>query len=217
MNAQGRPVDWSSMTRTALLVAVLSTSAAVAEETSINPAHSAPGLTRRPSESPFDRRFGLAGYALGGAGTYTSGGIGGRIRFEAFRWLGLDLFGEAMLVAVPRGLRHDHPIGFNLFVPFRFGERVRLRPTLGMCVTPSFLHSENPDAKSADTILVGVHAGGGVEVALHDRLSFFAEAKAVAWWGNDRSVEGWTTATTDLRWSVIGQANLGFTVHLGGT
>jgi len=195
------------MNRPALLACVLLTFTAFAEEPSI----------RRPSASPFDRRFGVAGYALGGYGTYGAGGVGGRIRYEALPFLGLDLYGEAMLVTVPRGLRHDHPIGFNLFVPFRVSERVRLRPFIGMCVTPSYLHPENPQAKSADTILVGAHAGGGVEVALHDRLSFFADAKAIAWWGNERSVEGWTNASTDLRWSFIGQANLGFTVHLGGT
>lgn len=173
--------------------------------------------TRRPSASPFERRFGLAGYALGGAGSYAAGGVGGRLRFEALPFLGLDLYAEAMLVAVPRGVRQDHPIGFNLFVPFRVSERVRLRPFIGMCVTPSLLHAENPQAPRADTVLVGAHAGGGVEVALHDRLSFFVDAKAIAWWGNERSVEGWTNATTDLRWSFIGQANVGLTVHLGGS
>lgn len=207
MNGRGPGAHCRRMNRLTLLTLLLATSAALADEVTL----------RRPSESPFDRRFGIAGYALGGTGTYSAGGIGGRVRYEAFRWLGLDLYAEAMIVSIPRGLRHDHPVGFNLFVPFRVGERVRLRPLIGMCVTPSFIHPDNPQAKTADTILVGAHLGGGVEVALHDRLSFFAEAKAIAWWGNDRSVEGWTTASTDLHWSVIGQANLGFTVHLGDT
>jgi hypothetical protein len=132
-------------------------------------------------------------------------------------FLGLDLFGEALIVPVAHGLRHDHPIGFNLFVPFRIGQVVRLRPLLGMCVTPSFFHPEEPGAPRADTILVGAHAGGGLELALHDRLSFFLEAKAVAWFGNDRSVQGWTGAVGgDVRPFLLGQAQLGFTFHLGG-
>jgi hypothetical protein len=175
-----------------------------------------PTLVTQPSKpEPFAHRFGFAGYAMGWAGTYGAGGVGGRIRFEAFPRLGLDLFGEALVVAVPRGFRHDHPIGFNLFVPFRVSQAMRLRALLGMCVTASFLHPESPMAPRADTILVGAHVGGGVEVALHDRLSAFADAKAVAWWGNDRSVEGWTSATTDLRWSFVGQLAIGLMVHFG--
>lgn len=168
-------------------------------------------------QSPFDRTFGIGAYATGWHGAYGGAGVGGRIRYEAFSFLGLDLFGEALLVSVPHGLRHDHPIGFNLFVPFRFGEVVRLRPLLGMCVTPSFFHPEEPGAPRADTVLVGAHAGGGLELALHDRLSFFLEAKAVAWFGNDRSVQGWTGVVSgEVRPFVLGQAQLGFTFHLGG-
>ncbi len=155
--------------------------------------------------------------STGWAGAYGGGGVGGRIRYEAFPFLGLDLFGEALIVPVAHGLRHDHPIGFNLFVPFRIGQVVRLRPLLGMCVTPSFFHPEEAGAPRADTILVGAHAGGGLELALHDRLSFFLEAKAVAWFGNDRSVQGWTGAVGgEVRPFLLGQAQLGFTFHLGG-
>lgn len=165
--------------------------------------------------TPFDHRWGLAGYALGWEGSYGAGGVGGRIRFEAFPRLGLELFGEALLVAVPRGLRHDHPIGFSLYVPFRVAERIRLRALGGMCVTPSFLHSEVPGAPRADTILLGAHLGGAADFALHERLSFFTELKSIVWWGNDRSVEGWTSASNDLRVSVLGQLALGFMVHFG--
>lgn len=173
--------------------------------------------TQVAKKSPFDRTFGIGTYATGWHGAYGGAGVGGRIRYEAFPFLGLDLFGEALLVPVPHGLRHDHPVGFNLYVPFRVGQVVRLRPLLGMCVTPSFFHPEEPGAPRADTVLVGFHAGGGVELALHDRLSFFLEAKAVTWFGNDRSVQGWTGVVSgEVRPFVLGQAQLGFTFHLGG-
>jgi hypothetical protein len=174
-------------------------------------------VTTPATRSPFTRTFGLGAYATGWAGAYGGDGVGGRIRYEAFSFLGLDLFGEALIVPVAHGMRHDHPIGFNLFVPFRVGQVVRLRPLLGMCVTASFFHPEEAGAPRADTILVGAHAGGGLELALHDRLSFFLEAKAVAWFGNDRSVQGWTGAVGgDVKPFLLGQAQLGFTFHLGG-
>lgn len=169
------------------------------------------------SKSPFDRTFGLGAYATGWAGAYGAGGVGGRIRVEPFSFLGIDLFGEALLVPVERGVRHDHPIGFNLFVPFRFGNVVRVRPLLGMCVTASFFHPDEPLAPRADTILFGVHGGVGLELALHDRLSFFTEAKTVVWFGNDRTVGGWTGNVEGVvRPFLVGQAQLGFTFHFGG-
>ncbi len=171
---------------------------------------------RFSSRSPFERPFALGAYVTGWHGAYGGAGVGARIRLEPFRFLGVDLFGEALLVQAAHGLRHDHPIGFNLYVPFRFG-RARLRPLVGMCVTASFIHPEEPGAPGANTILVGAHAGLGLEVALHDRLSFFAEGKAVVWVGNDRTVQGWTGAIgNEVRPFVVGQAQLGLLVHFGG-
>lgn len=209
MNVGAAGGHQSGMINRMLLVAVLvGSSVALAD---------APTLVQSTKRSPFDRTFGLGGYATGWAGAYGGAGVGGRLRYEAFSFLGLDLFGEALIVPVAQGVRHDHPVGFNLFVPFRVGEVVRLRPFLGMCVTPSFFHPAEAGAPRADTVLVGAHAGGGVELALHDRLSFFAEAKAVAWFGNDRSVQGWTGVVSgEVRPFVLGQAQLGFTFHLGG-
>ncbi len=165
-------------------------------------------------KSPFNNIFGFAAYGAVEAGSYFGGGVGGRIRVEPWSWIGVDLFGEALLVESPTGVRHDHPIGFNLYVPFTFG-RVRLRPLLGMCVTFSFIHPTEPDAPRADDVLFGAHLGAGFEVALHHRLSFFAEAKAVMWVGHDRSVQGWTGAVgNDITPFMVGQGNVGLMVHL---
>ncbi|GMU58571.1 MAG: hypothetical protein AMXMBFR34_03340 [Myxococcaceae bacterium] len=175
-----------------------------------------PAVRASRAPSPWDRTFGVAAYATGWHGSYGAGGVGGRVRVEPWRYLGVDLFGEALLVTTPFGVRHDHPIGFHLYVPFRLSERVRLRPLLGMCVVASFIEPAEPHAPRADDVLVGAHLGGGVDLALHSRLSFFAEAKAVLWVGHDRTVQGWTGAVgNQVMPFVVGQGQVGFTVHFG--
>lgn len=166
------------------------------------------------SSSPFERRFGVGAYATGWAGAYSAAGVGGRLRVEVLPFLGLDLFGEALLVTSPSGIRHDHPIGFNLYVPFTFG-RFRVRPLLGMCVTFSFIEPTEPTAPHADDVLFGAHLGAGAEYALFKHLSLFAEAKGVLWLGHDRSVAGWTGAVgNEVSPFPVAQVQVGLTFHL---
>jgi hypothetical protein len=175
-----------------------------------------PAVQGTKKVSPYDRSFGLGGYATGWSGVYGGAGVGGRLRIEPWRFVGVDLYGEALLVQAPSGLRHDHPIGFHLYVPFRFGERVRLRPLVGMCAVASFIEPAEPGAPRADDVLVGAHLGVGVDLALHSRLSFFAEAKGVAWMGHDRSVQGWTgSVSNQVQPFLVAQAQLGLMVHFG--
>jgi hypothetical protein len=170
--------------------------------------------TREPS--PYERTFGVGAYATGWEGAYGGAGVGGRIRIEPWRFVGADLFGEALLVQAPSGLRQDHPIGFHLYLPVRFGERVRLRPFVGLCAVASFIEPSEPFAPRADDVLVGAHVGAGVDLALHSRLSFFAEAKGVLWMGHDRSVQGWTGAVgNQVQPFAVAQAQLGLMVHFG--
>lgn len=192
------------------LVVILAMTSLVASAEELGVAKSVPQL------SPFDRMFGVGAYATGWAGAYGAYGVGGRVRVEPLSWLGVDLFGEAYLVTTPHGIRHDHPIGFNLYTPFRFGSVVRLRPLLGMCVVASFIEPTEPQAPRADDVLVGAHAGAGLEFALGSRVSLFAEAKAVVWVGHDRTVQGWTGAVgNQMQPFVVGQGQVGLTVHLG--
>ena len=175
-------------------------------------------VQRFRDRSPFDRTFGIGAYATGWAGAYGGAGLGARVRIELLPWLGTDLFGEALVVTAPSGIRHDHPIGFNLFFPIRLVNVVRLRPLIGMCVVASFIEPTEPQAPRADDVLVGAHAGAGLEIALHHRLSFFVEGKAVVWVGHDRSVQGWTGAVgNEVQPFLVGQAQLGLTFHLGGS
>lgn len=169
-----------------------------------------------PVVSPFDRVFGLGFYGTGWTGSYAGAGVGGRIRIEPWRYFGLDLFGEALLVQAPSGLRHDHPIGFNIYVPLRLDPLWRIRPLLGMCVVGSFIEAEQKGAPRADDVLVGAHAGAGVERALGSYFSVFAEVQGSVWMGHDRAVQGWTGAVgNDLRPFGVAQAMMGVSAHLG--
>lgn len=175
-----------------------------------------PAVRAAREVSPYERTFGVGAYATGWGGAYGGAGVGGRIRIEPWRFIGADLFGEALVVQAPSGVRHDHPVGFHLYVPIRFGERVRLRPLIGMCVVASFIEPNEPGAPRADDVLVGAHVGAGLDLALHSRLSFFAEAKGVVWMGHDRSVQGWTGAVgNEVQPFVVAQAQLGLMVHFG--
>ncbi len=209
MNFPEIPGHFRRMHKRILLV-MLVAAPVFAQETQV----AAPAPEPAPkSRSPFDNYLGIAAYGTGEGGSYAGGGIGARVRIQPWRFVGVDLFGEAMMVASPHGLRHDHPIGFNLFAMFRFG-RVAIKPLLGACVTFSFIEPTEADAPRADDVLFGPHAGVGLEVALHRRLSFFAEGKAVLWFGHDRSLQGWTGAVGgNVQPFVVGQGMIGLMFH----
>ncbi|MCU0659576.1 MAG: hypothetical protein MUF64_31215 [Polyangiaceae bacterium] len=161
----------------------------------------------------------LAGIGVHGAtvrGDYDGVGLGGRIRVEPWRRLGVDLFGEILRLQVPRGTRLDVPLGFHLYTPLPLSEDLRLRPFLGMCVAGSSIHPEERDAPRADDVLGGVLGGMGLDLAVHEHISLFVEAKAVLWLGHDRTVQRWTGAVdNEARLFTIGQAQLGVMVHPG--
>jgi hypothetical protein len=165
--------------------------------------------------SPFDRPAAVAGYATGWDGSYGAGGVGGRIRYEPGEKVGVDLFGESYLVATPTGIRHDHPVGFDLYAPISVGP-ARLKPLFGMCVVGSFIESKAEDAPGADDLLFGAHTGLGLEVPASDRASGFVEARTIGWLGHDRAVQGWSgSVSSTLRGFVVGQVDFGLTLHLG--
>ncbi len=162
-----------------------------------------------------DRPLSFSAYGVGWAGAYAAGGLGGRLSFGLGRWVGVGLFGEALVVDVPGGLRHDHPIGFDLFVPVRLGERVRLRPEAGMCAVFSLHEPERSGAPRSDDVLFGLHAGLGLDVALASSLSVFADVKALGYLGHERVSSGWTGAVGgEYTTFGVGQASLGVTLHV---
>ena len=210
MNFPEIPGHSRGMLRPISLVVMLMAAPVFAQQDEVAQPAPTPAPTKH---SPFDNYLGIAAYGTGEGGSYAGGGLGGRLRIQPWRFVGVDLFGEAMLVASPHGIRHDHPIGFNLFAMFRFG-RVALKPLLGACVTFSFIEPTEADAPRADDVLFGPHAGLGLEVALHRRLSFFAEGKAVLWFGHDRALQGWTGAVGgNVQPFVVGQGMVGLMFH----
>ena len=174
--------------------------------------------TAQEPEAPvhaFDREFAAAVYATGHAGSYLSGGLGGRLRWQPFEHFGVEAYLEATLVDWPGGLRHDYPNGFNVYVPIRAGD-FQLRGFVGFCDILSFIEPEEQHAPRADDILFGAHAGVGLEWAAHSMWSLFADLQANFYGGHDRTAEGWTGGVDEeltFFWNV--QLNVGVQFHLG--
>ncbi len=168
----------------------------------------------------FDRPWAVGVYATGWEGPYGAAGIGGRLRFEVFPGsLGVEVFGESALAETPEGfeLRHDHQVGFNLFVPFRFAHDWRFRPLLGFCAIFSFAEAEDPHLHDTEDILFGAHAGVGLEWSLTSWISVFVDAQAYAYSGHRYGKGRWTASLgSDLELTASIQAQAGLQLHLGG-
>ena len=195
----------------AALVAALGTSSiARAQE-------DAPPAQENVKLGAFDKPFALAGYAVGWAGAYEAAGVGGRARWEMARGsFGVEVLAEHLAVDWQGGFRHDHPIGFNLYVPFALSKNVRIRPLLGACTVFSFVEPAHAGAPRADDILFGVHGGAGIEVAIDDMLSWFLDAQGIVYLAHDRTSAGWTGAVgPDVHSIAVFQPTTGLQLHLG--
>ncbi|HJL01193.1 MAG TPA: hypothetical protein RMH85_16200 [Polyangiaceae bacterium LLY-WYZ-15_(1-7)] len=175
----------------------------------------APDRTRWSQRHAFERDFALGLYATGWAGRYLGAGAGARARWEPFDRLGVEVFAEGLKVENPDGLRHDHPVGFNLYVPWRVSENVRLRPLFGFCAVFSFLHPEQDGLDRVDDVHFGIHGGAGVEVALGRFVSLFLDVQGVLYFGHDRYAGGWDVHLEDQvsAWGLV-QGAAGVQVHL---
>lgn len=164
----------------------------------------------------FDRPFTFSGYGSGWAGSYLAGGIGGRVGWEPFAELGVEVFGEGHIVEWESGIRHDHQIGFNLYVPFEVLPNFRIRPLFGFCTVFSLIEPESSSAPRADDVLFGAHLGVGIEVGVEQWGSWFLEAQGAVWAGHDRSQTRWTGVVEDT-YAPFGTAQLitGFSIHFG--
>lgn len=169
------------------------------------------------SPAALDRPFSIGGYVSGWAGSYLAGGVGGRIGWEPFDELGVQVFGEGHVVEwAGAGIRHDHQIGFDLYIPITLVPGVRLRPLFGFCTVFSLIEPDPATAPRADDVLFGAHAGLGLEIGISTWGSFFVEAQGTVWAGHDRSQSRWTGAVEDT-YAPFGTAQLitGFAVHFG--
>lgn len=167
-------------------------------------------------QTAFDRPFAIGVYASGWLGAYAAIGGGGRLRWEPFDLLGVEVFGEGHAVEWPGAIRHDHQLGFNLYVPIVLIPEVRLRPLFGFCTVLSMIESNEDHAPRADDVLFGIHAGLGVEWALGTWASVFVDVQATAWMGHDRTARGWTANLGGdyVPYGTV-QGLLGVMVHLG--
>jgi hypothetical protein len=164
--------------------------------------------------SPFHRTFSFGSYAAVRRGSYDSGGMGTKIRWEPTKNFGLDLYLEVAFPESEGGFRHDYPNGFSVYGAVPIGP-VRIRPYLGFCDVLSFVEPTEPGAPRADDVLIGVHGGLGSEVALTRFLSLFVEGQVDVYAGHDRSSGGWTgDVAEDLIPFVTGQVNAGLQVHV---
>lgn len=169
---------------------------------------------RLEASSAFDRQVAIAGYATGHAGNYRAAGLGGRARWEPFRWFGLEAYLEATLVDWPGAMRHDYPNGFNAYVPIRVGD-FRIKPFLGFCDIVSFIEPAQPGAPRADDVLMGLHTGVGGEWSRGRLWSLFADLQVNVYAGHDRTARQWTGGVDEqfaAFWNV--QLNLGAQLHL---
>ena len=164
-----------------------------------------------------DRPFMIGSYVSGWAGSYLAGGVGGRVGWEPFDELGVQVFGEGHIVEwAGAGIRHDHQIGFDLYIPITLAPGFRLRPLFGFCTVFSLIEPDPSTAPRADDVLFGAHAGLGLEIGISTWGSFFVEAQGTVWAGHDRSQSRWTGAVEDT-YAPFGTAQLitGFAVHFG--
>ncbi len=175
------------------------------------------GAGAQAEKTAFERPFALSAYGVGWAGAYTAGGVGGRARWEMVPGrFGVEVLAEHLVVDGPGGFRHDHPIGFNLYVPLRVSRAVRLRALAGACTVFSFVEPEHAGAPRADDILFGVHGGAGLEVALHPRVSWFFDAQAIGYLAHTRTGQGWTGSVgASERVVAVLQPTTGLSIHLG--
>jgi hypothetical protein len=170
-----------------------------------------------PEPTAFDRPFAISGYLLGWAGSYDAAGVGGRLRWEILpHRLGMDLFGEALIVNWPGAFRHDHPVGFNVYVPFDLGSRVRLRPLFGMCAVFSFVDPPGLAGPSTADVLFGIHAGVGIEVIVVGSLTWFLDAQAF-WYLGHNPLPGWGGLENSLSSTWLFQPSTGLQFHFGAT
>lgn len=193
------------------LVRPASSAAQVTEEAAADP-----DADLGPDFDALDRPFAFSAYVSGWAGSYLAGGVGGRLRWEPFAELGVEVFGEGHVVEWPLGIRHDHQIGFNLYVPFELLPGFRIRPLFGFCTVFSLIEPPDASAPRADDVLFGAHAGVGIELAVETWGSWFLEGQAAVWAGHDRSQSRWTGTVEDTYAPfATAQVLTGFAVHFG--
>ncbi len=163
----------------------------------------------------FERDFALGTYYSSWSGSYDSGGVGFRLRWEPLDEGGIEGFAEILDVDVPSASRFDVPLGFSVYIPITLLDGLRIRPLVGLCTMFSFVESDTPGVPGSEDVRFGVHAGVGAELAVSQRWSVFVDAVYQGYFGHEREVEAWTSALSeDIGREDSFQLGLGLQLHL---
>ncbi len=208
------PTYWLTIAAALMFDASL-TQAQPTEEEDPSPLLDGDGRTPWAQRQAFDRNFAIGLYGVGWTGGYHGGGVGGRLRYELRETIGVDVYSDHLVLQAEGGTRHDHPIGFNLYIPYRLSENWRIRPLFGFCAVFSFYHPDQDGVGRVDDVHFGTHAGVGVEAQVGRWVSFFLDLQGTAYVGHARYQGGWATHIQDdlSLWGVV-EAKLGVQVHL---
>jgi hypothetical protein len=107
-------------------------------------------------------------------------GLGSRIRFEPGR-LSIDVYGDRLMLDAGDGLRRQVPLGFTIGLPLGLTNRLSVRPQLGISALYSSFNALDSLDNRTEDLLIGLHGGAGLELALNHRISAFWDYSAVGY------------------------------------
>ncbi len=165
--------------------------------------------------SALDRSWSAGVYGTAWGGSYNGLGTGGVLRWELFPGtLGVEVFGTRAQIDWPDAKREDDVGGFAIYTPFRLTDHLRLKLGGGFCAMLSKVDPRFPGGPRDDAMLLGTHASAAVDWALGSWVSLFAQTRAFAYRGRDRTVDS-VTAQGTLAWQPALQGDVGLSFHFG--
>jgi hypothetical protein len=152
--------------------------------------------------------------ASGWIGDYAAPGVGGHLKIRPFEWIGVETFADNFAMSVGDAVRHDHVIGFSLFLPSLIGDRrFFVSPTLGSCVDFRFVRPLEGDRPATRDILFGVHGGLMAELFVWHGFAVELDATVYAYLGHDTGTERWTSRISnhlEVSWNGLFLAGINY-------
>ncbi len=140
-----------------------------------------------------DHPIAMGTRASGWVGDYSAPGLGGHLKIRPFEWIGVETFADNFAMVQQETVRHDHVIGFSLYLPSLIGTQTFfVSPTLGSCVDFRFEHPLDDRPKTRD-ILFGIHGGLMAEVFIWHGFALELDATVYGYIGHDTGTERWTS------------------------
>jgi hypothetical protein len=148
--------------------------------------------------------------------SYTEPGLGGHIRYQPWRHVGIEAFSDNFAHLDSGTLRRDHVNGFDLFFPLVQDRRWSIAPQFGACddfqfVQPFGAHASGP---SVQDVLIGLHGGFEVEARIGGGLAVEASLEMYGYLGHGADVEHWTAELTNqLQGTAVAVGVMGFNYY----